>query len=259
MGDLHNPEAMRTLVAGCDAVIHAAGAVRGSRQSDFDKVNVDGTQALVQTLLATAPEARLLLVSSLAAREPQLSWYAQSKRAGEERIINSSLKNYTILRPPAVYGPGDQEMAPIFEWMSRGIAPVPGATDARLSLIHVDDLTTAAISVLLSDTATRQVFALSDSAPNGYNWHDLAAIAGEVYGRTVRLWQIPGWLLDGAAAANLRLARLTGNAPILTPAKLRELRHPDWVADNQLLFQRTGWRPEIDLRTGLQSLDKAAL
>lgn len=60
------------------------------------------------------------------------------------------------------------------------------------------------------------------------------------------------------AGVNLRLARITGRAPMLTPAKLRELRHPDRVVDNQTMAA-TGWIPKINLQQGLEALRNSAL
>ena len=91
---------------------------------------------------------RLLLLSSLAAREPELSWYAASKRGGEELLKTHTGLDWIVLRPPAVYGPGDKEMLPVFRAMSRGIAPVPGETTSRISLVHVNDLVMAVIALV---------------------------------------------------------------------------------------------------------------
>ena len=82
---------------------------------------------------------------------------------------------------------------------------------------------------------------------------------GSLWGRRVRIWRVPTWLLNLVARCNLRLARITGSAPMLTPAKLRELRHSDWVVDNQAIGEVTGWSPTIDLREGLAALRNSAL
>jgi nucleoside-diphosphate-sugar epimerase len=259
-GDLDDATALRELVAGTVAVVHAAGAVRGSCQADFDRINVTGTARLLAAVNSLSSRPRILLLSSLAAREPRLSWYAASKRAAEQHLVESSPDlDWTVLRPPAVYGPGDREMLPIFQWMARGVAFVPGSLSARLSLIHVTDLVSAIIACLHTGAARHHTLALHDGKPNGYDWPELAAAATATWGRPVRLWPVPAWLLDTVARLNLSLAGVTGTAPMLTPAKLRELRHPDWVADNREISQLTGWAPLISLQQGLGQLRKAAL
>jgi nucleoside-diphosphate-sugar epimerase len=258
-GDLHDTAALQQLVADTAAVIHAAGAVRGRSQADFDYINVGGCANILAAIDAHAASARLLLVSSLAASEPQLSWYSASKRAGEDLVRRQPDLDWVVLRPPAVYGPGDKEMLPVFQWMARGIAFVPGSATARTSLVHVTDLVAATIACLQSAACQRQVLSLCDGKAGGYNWHELAAAAGATWQRRVRLWQVPTWLLDTVAQVNVYTARITGAAPMLTPAKLRELRHNDWVVDNAAITAATGWKPTISLAQGLDQLRKAEL
>lgn len=259
-GDLHNLQALNELVRNCRAVVHLAGAVRGSSYQSFERPNVEGTANLCRALRAQDSSPRLLMFSSIVAREPQLSWYSRSKQAAETELLQSDAGlDWIILRPPAVYGPGDKEMVPIFQTMARGVAPVPGALESRISLIHVDDLVAASLSCLSQESISGKLFHLDDGRPGGYDWTEMAEIAARVYGRTVRPWQVPRLLLDSIAAINLGVARLTGRAPMLTPPKLRELRHPDWVADNAAITAASGWSPRIELLQGLQGLQKTAI
>ena len=147
----------------------------------------------------------------------------------------------------------------MFRAMARGIAPVPGDPNARLSLIHVSDLVAAVIACLQSDATRHRTLTLCDGKPDGYDWREMADLVGAVWGRKVRLWQVPRWLLDSLAWVNVRSAGLTGHPPMLTPPKLRELRHRDWVTDNELITASTGWEPAIGLRPGLEQLHKAEL
>ena len=246
-------------MADSDAVIHCAGAVRGSSQADFNQVNVAGTAALLSAITTLTHRPRLLLLSSLAAREPGLSWYAHSKRDSEKLLEQAPDLDWIIMRPPAVYGPGDEEMRPVFQWMGRGIAFVPGSAEARVSLIHVTDLVAAIMACLHSPGARHQTLTLCDGKPDGYNWHDMAGIASATWGRRVRLWRVPAWLLDTVAQLNIRVAGITGSAPMLTPPKLRELRHSHWVADNEAICGITQWIPTISLPEGLREIRNSAL
>lgn len=258
-GDLQNPIALEQLVSGSNAIIHGAGAVRGSSQAAFDQVNVAGTATLLAAINTQTHSPRLLLLSSLAAREPQLSWYAHSKRDGEILLEQTPGLDWVIVRPPAVYGPGDKEMLPIFQWMARGVAFVPGSTKARTSLIHVSDLVTAIIACLQTPTTRHRTLTLCDGKPEGYSWQEMADIAGATWARRVRLWRVPAWLLNTVAQMNIKVAGITGGAPMLTPPKLRELRHTDWVVNNEAITTSTGWAPSISLHEGLEELKKSAL
>lgn len=257
-GSLQDSASLERLLEGADAVIHLAGSVRGNSEAEFMAVNRTGTETLLAATEAVAPAARFLHVSSLAAREPQLSWYSLSKRAGEELVMATGL-DWVVLRPPAIYGPGDEEMRAIFAWMARGIALVPGAIESRTSLLHVDDLVRALETCLDPRVATGQVFELGDDKSGGYDWREMATIAGAVYGRDVRLWPVPAALLNTVAALSLGLGRLTGRPAMLTPPKLRELRFENWVTDNRAITEATGWMPRISLHDGLLALADAAL
>lgn len=252
-GSLSNQQSLNTLVTGCHAVVHCAGAVRGARQQDFDRVNVDGLRLLVKAMREHSPASRLLALSSLAASEPQLSFYATSKFRGEQLLLNEAgALSWTILRPPAVYGPGDKELLPLFKTTAKGILPVPGAIESRISIIHVDDLVSAIVAWLQSGQTPGEIYAVDDGQQGGYDWQEIADRVSTITGRRVRLLPIPGFILDAFAWTNRSLARLLGYAPMLTTEKLRELRHPDWVCGNEDFSQRFDWHPKLDLQQGLE-------
>jgi nucleoside-diphosphate-sugar epimerase len=233
-------------------VVHCAGAVRGATPEQFDRINVEGVRQLLLALESQDTPPRLLMLSSLAAREPQLSFYAASKYQGEQVLVNQARRvAWDVLRPPAVYGPGDREMLPLFRAMARGIAPVPGEPRARFSMLFVDDLAAAVLAWIASGQAGNGIFTLDDGREGGYDWRDVAAIVGQMCRRRVRLLRVPDWALDIPAWLTRRASRLFGYAPMLTPEKLRELRHTDWVCDHAALHAATGWQPRVQLEEGL--------
>src|SRR5947208_16694179 len=77
---------------------------------------------------------------------------------------------WTVLRPPAVYGPGDRALLPLFRLMGHGIAPLLGRNDARFSLLYVEDVAEAVIKWLVSESRERRGFELDDGHPRGYSW-----------------------------------------------------------------------------------------
>jgi nucleoside-diphosphate-sugar epimerase len=253
-GDLEDQGALEALTAGTEAVIHCAGTVRGARRPDFDRVNAEGAGRVARAAALLPRPPRFLLMSSLAARMPELSDYAGSKWRGECAVkAASDSMRWTVLRPPAVFGPGDRELRPLFRCIARGFAPVPACAPGRFSLIHVDDLATAVLHWLAADTGYGATFELDDGRPGGYDWDTVLTLAGHTLreGRPVRRVRIPTPLLGLAASANLGAARLLGYAPMLTPGKVREIMHPDWLGDSQAFVLATGWRPAIGLETGL--------
>jgi nucleoside-diphosphate-sugar epimerase len=254
VGDLHNRQALTALVEGTFAVIHCAGAVRGARQSDFDRVNVQGVTNLLTAISAAGADGprRLLSLSSLAAREPRLSFYATSKHRGEQVLRRQAGDlSWLALRPPAVYGPGDRELLPLFRLMARGVAPVPGDPAARFSLVYVDDVATLVLTWLQQEQPACGVFEFDDGTPGGYTWQDVSDAVTSLCRRPVRIVRVPASFLGVPAWINRTLARWFGYAPMLTPEKLRELRHPDWVCDNSAVQQELDWQPRYRLEQGL--------
>lgn len=252
-GALEDPGSLCHLVRDAVAVIHCAGAVRGAARADFEQANVAGLERLVEAAAQQPIPPRFLLISSLAARQPELSFYATSKRQGEEVLRQcAGPMSWTALRPPAVYGAGDRELAPLWRWMERGVAPVLGRTDGRFSLLHVDDLAEAVVCWLESGCDRQEILELHDGREGGYSWSEIIAMVARLQGRRVRGIPVPekpfGWL----AQLNLLIAQTLGYAPMLTPGKVRELRHSDWVCDNTQVSRAIGWRPSIALKEGLR-------
>ena len=257
-GTLEDLGSLRCLVRGADAVVHCAGAVRGATQEHFNQINVDGVERLVRAATEQHPLPRFLLMSSLAAREPDLSPYANSKYQGEAALAaQAGQMSWTVLRPSAVYGPGEKEMQPLLRWMARGIAFVLGSGDGRFSMLYVDDLVEAIQKWLLKDGLPKKAFELHDGQPGGYSWKDVIDAVGGLNAKRVQCLHIPVTGLKTAARLNLITARLLGYAPMFTPGKLRELRHPDWVCDNAAFMQETGWTPSVSLEEGLKRTLKA--
>ena len=252
-GALEDVDSLRRLVSGVDAVVHCAGAVRGATPDHFKRINVDGVARLVHAAAEQHPLPRFLFISSLAARQPDVSFYAASKQQGETVIAeNAGRMPWVGFRPPAVYGPGEKEMLPLLRWMKRGVAFVLGSGNARFSMLYVDDLAQAIRKWLLKNNWKRGVFELHDGHPNGYSWQDVINTVERLNAKRVRCLHVPAPALIGLAKFNLVAAHMLRYQPMLTPYKLQELLHPDWVCDNTALTRETGWTPKVSLEEGLR-------
>lgn len=227
-GDLADPAALARLCDGVDAVVHCAGVVKARSRAAFEAVNAGGARAVAD---ASGNAARVVLVSSLAARQRHLSPYAASKRAGEEAMAAVLGDRLTVARPPAIYGPGDRELLPVFK--AAASSPVLPVLDpaARVAMIHVEDAARQVAALAGGGSAGRTV-ALSDPRPDGYAWAELMRAAAEACGRAPRLVRVPGSLLRVIGITN-DFAALLGASPMLTSGKARELLHPDWAVAPQ--------------------------
>ncbi|MEI9964896.1 MAG: NAD-dependent epimerase/dehydratase family protein [Caulobacteraceae bacterium] len=230
-------------------VVHAAGLVKARSRHESFQVNAEGARRAAEA--AGAAGARLLLVSSLAARRPALSAYAASKAAGEAAAREATAADrLTIVRPPAVYGPGDRETLPVFQAAARlPVLPLPGPDSARLAMIHVADAA-AQIAALAAAPGAQAVVALPGRAAGRL---PLARDRGRRRpgGRTRR--SAPD---SGAGRPRGRIGALSaaagalgGAAPMFTPGKARELLHPDWSVAPE---ETSGALPpcRYDLETG---------
>jgi nucleoside-diphosphate-sugar epimerase len=253
-GELADHDALSILMKDAEAVVHCAGSIRGARRSDFDRVNEDGVRDIALAASRAPTCQRFLLLSSLAAREPHLSDYAGSKWRGERALeANAGQLRWDALRPPAVYGPGDREMLPLFQGMAHGLAPIPGNGRGRFSLIHVADLASAVVAWLKTGVGSGNIYELDDGHENGYDWDTVLGTAEHVLrdDAPIRRLPIPASCLRLVGGVNLAAARVFGYAPMLTPGKVRELTHPDWVCDGNAFAEATGWQPAIGFERGL--------
>jgi nucleoside-diphosphate-sugar epimerase len=257
LGDLDDLTSLEKLVTGADAVIHLAGLIKARNAADFFAANAGGTERLLSALNRVNPHAVFLHVSSLAAREPALSPYAASKRASEERVAAlAGTRPWAIIRPPAVYGPGDPATLPLFQAASFGFVPYPATSGARLSLIHVADLAIAitrlTLALMSDQPPSGKCIEIDDGHPGGYEWPQLIAALRSATGRPIRTYRLPRQVMSTIALANAGKARLTGRAEVLMPHKIAELYHHDWVANRATLPAELGWCADFNLTTGFE-------
>ena len=245
-GSLDDRESLAQLCAGADAVLHVAGVVNAPDAAGFETGNVTGTA----NMIAAATDAhvkRFVHVSSLAACHPALSMYGASKAKAEQLVAASAL-DWTIIRPPGVYGPGDTEMFDMFRIAARGWALLPPR--GRVSIIHVDDLARLLVQLLPGGAeVTGKIFEADDGCADGWTHEAFARAIGAAVGRRINVVHAPAFLLNIAGRAD-RFFR--GSKAKLTPDRARYLAHPDWTIDRQALPPAALWVPEIPTDTGLQ-------
>lgn len=243
-GALDRPDSLAELVDGAAAVIHVAGVVNAPNRAGFVAGNIDGTAAIAAAACAAGID-RFIHVSSLAAREPNLSDYGWSKAGAEAAIAGSGL-DWTMVRPPAIYGPGDTEMLELFRMATRGVMVLPPG--GRASLIHVGDLVRLLLMLAVEPGYWETTIEPDDGVPDGWEYRDLARALGTAVGRHVVPLSMPAVLLRAGAFAD---GLLRGKKAKLTPDRVRYLLHPDWVV--QAHPSESQWRPEIVTSAGLKA------
>lgn len=223
-GDLKTPGALDRLCKGAEVVIHVAGLIKATTLDGFNLVNRDGARAAA--LAAQVAGARFILVSSLAAREPQLSNYAASKRAGEDAVREVS-PSALIVRPPAIYGPGDTETLGLFQIAAQSpVLPVLSPM-TRIAMIHVQDA--AAKLVAFCRRPVSGLVEISDVRRDGYTWTEIMNGAAAVMGANPRLIRLPDGALRVAGTLADAWSKASNTPSVFGSGKVRELLHADWT------------------------------
>lgn len=243
-GTLSDGASLDRLIDGAEAVIHIAGLTNAPDPDDFHQANVIGTRNLLRAC-QDASVRRFVFVSSLSARKPELSRYGASKSEAE-RWVGASRLDWTIVRPPAVYGPRDRDMLELFRAARFHVVPVPPR--GRASIIHVDDLAECLLS-LGARTGSGEIVEPDDGHPNGYEHGELAKLIGRAVGKRVVAPHLPAPLLHLAAKAD---RALRGDKAKLTPDRAGYMAHSDWVCDPARALPVEVWKPRISGPEGLR-------
>ena len=250
-GGLSDVSALRALVKGADCVIHCGGAVAAPNAAAFQAINAQGTADLIN---AAEHEnvARFLYISSLAAREPDISPYAKSKQAGEESLKLSTIKAWDIIRPPAIYGPGDLQMLPLIKLLQKRIGILPGGRQAKVSVIYVDDLAAAVCRWLFSGATKQNIYEIDDGHENGYTWQELLGKAAKIMNVTPYYLAPPSLLMKIVGNVANVIGKLVGKTPFLTADKFREFSHLDWVRHEKRIEKEIGWVAQTEFEQGMK-------
>jgi dihydroflavonol-4-reductase len=263
VGSITDPATLRPAMQGVTHVIHCAGCTKASRNSEYYAINQNGTGNLVGAVNAQGPAVQqLVCISSLAASGPAtpdspareestpkpVSDYGRSKLAGESEVRNGCRTSFTILRPPAVYGPRDTGFFPMFEAVKKHLLPRPGKRQA-LSLVFVRDLAEAVVACLDNPQAARKTYFVSSKEIV------TSRAMAERIAQLMKVWTIPvplpsALLWPICLVQDLR-ARLTGRASLLNLQKFAELRAPGWVCDPARLEMEIGFKCGTALEAGL--------
>jgi uncharacterized protein YbjT (DUF2867 family) len=245
-GALDRPETLFKLCSGADAVVHVAGAINAPDRAGFEAVNVAGTAAMIDAA-RKAGVRRFLHISSLVAREPDLSDYGWSK-ARSERLVAASGLDWTIIRPPAIYGPGDRETFELFKMARRGLVALPPG--GRFSVIHVEDLCRLILASLDDCDSRAETYEPDDGREGGWQHRHFARTLGRIYGRRAMTLAMPRPVLRIASGLDRLFRR--GNAK-LTADRVGYFCHSDWVVAAERRPPARLWQPEVKTPTGLKA------
>jgi nucleoside-diphosphate-sugar epimerase len=242
-GSLEDVSALDDLTSGADAVVHLAGAIAEKSLAAYLRTNVAGTASVLDAAQKNSV-ARFVHVSSLVARQPDISHYAYSKKESERLLQGARTISTLAIRPCAVYGQGDLATLPLIRELMKARAIIPARVENRFSMIHVADL--ARILVEAAGSEQEGIVEVDDGA-GGYQWADLAKITQRHFATPRTMHFLPKILARTVAMASESVSTITGRPPVATRGSIDQLYAGDWVV------QKSGWplkRP-IGLEEGL--------
>ncbi|MEW6086796.1 MAG: NAD-dependent epimerase/dehydratase family protein [bacterium] len=246
-------------------IIHCAGVLKGRNREDFFSVNAEGTRNLIETCAVFKDKIkRFVYISSLAASGPgtiqnprkeadipnAISFYGQSKLAGEEELKKFSREiPITIIRPTAVYGPGDRGIYTYFKLINSGIMPFVGNMEMEISVIFVEDLVKAVLFIMESKEAEGETFFISDGTV--YKLKEILTEIKKALNKKTIPFFIPDFLLYFIAFISEFTTELFGKATFLNRQKFLEISQKGWVCSIDKL-KKLGFTPEYELKTGVK-------
>lgn len=262
-GDVHDIEALKTGISQSDVVFHLAGVVSAPDIDAFNAANVDGTENVLR-IAQKAGVKKIIILSSLAAVGPSfgrpvtendpmmpISMYGQSKKNMEElvnRIADPSV-SITILRPPAVYGPREEQIYQIFKSAQWRFFPIIGdGKNNQLSLVHVRDV---AHGILLAANRTEAgVETYFISSEELYTWESIRTVISTKMKHKTFTLKIPPKLVKQAAGVIEGASSVFGHYPVINRDKAEELVM-EWTCSVDKARNELNFRQQVGLDEGI--------
>jgi nucleoside-diphosphate-sugar epimerase len=179
-----------------------------------------------------------------------LTYYGKSKLAAERLLALYPAVPSVILRPVSVYGPRDRDVLTLLKSIRRGLAPVIGSLDRRLTFVYVTDLVQALLLAAEAPQAVGQTYFVTDGQV--YTWREFKAASEKVLGRHALSLPIPPAVVYALAALSDAWSRLTGKTTIFNLNKAKEIVEQNWGCSSEKLQRDLGYHPQYPLERGLQ-------
>lgn len=262
-GGLHSLTALMDAIEPDDVIFHIAGVVKAPSQKEFDYANVEATENLLR-IAEKKGVKKMVILSSLAAAGPSsgsplteqnlmnpVSRYGESKKRMEQMIHRLAPEDMsiTILRPPAVYGPREDQIFMLFKMMKFGVAPIVGdGNHPELSIMYVQDVVQALLKAAKqSETGVHTYFI---SGPEIANWNKIRDIVSTVLGRKNISVKLNPDLVKKIAGAVETTASLFGTYPVINREKANEMIL-EWTCSYEKAARELNYEPQYSLSEGL--------
>jgi len=172
--DVRDQASVAAAVAGVDAVVNAVSAYIEKPGVTFESVHERGARTVAEEAVS-AGVARLVLVSGIGADPESGSRYIRARGRGE-LLVRQAFPSATIVRPSAMFGPGDAlfgTLADIVRLLP--VVPLIGGGRTRLQPVYVDDVAEAIVRMLADRGTAGQTYELA--GPGVYTLRELISFA----------------------------------------------------------------------------------
>jgi len=206
-GEVYDETAVAQAMVDIDYVFHVAAAFREAKstEKDYWNVHVKSTQLLCEEALKQPDFKRLIHVSTMGVHghikcppgdetspfEPGDD-YQRTKVKAEIWLADFGPKNnlpYTIIRPCAIYGPGERRLLKLYKMATKSYFPILGKGKCWYHLVHVEDLVGGMLLAAVEEKALGEAFAIGSSEP--IRLEDMATLIAKTYGNTLRVLRLP--------------------------------------------------------------------
>lgn len=265
-GDITDPAFADQITRGMTHVCHLAAAWReaSAPAEHFEKVNVEGTQALARAAAANGV-AVFVYCSTIgvhlrSSREPiredsafdVTNAYESSKLRTEQALrefARQSPMRIAILRPADAYGPGDLRLLKLFRSVQQGRFPLIGRGLGRRHMLFIDDLVSAFLAACEADFTSGEVFIIA--GPETITLLELLNRLSRLTGSHRFGRRVPAWLMKVSVAVVEDACRALGRRPPLHRRTL-DFYSTDAVFDTAKAQATLHWTPQVNLADGLQ-------
>lgn len=264
VGDMHNLTVLEEGMKGVDVVFHLAGLVKAPEYSEFHRVNVEATENVIRMAKKSGVK-KIVILSSLAAAGPSngtpltenaqhepVSMYGKSKKKMEEMIhtLADEKTSITIIRPPVVFGPREDQIYSLFKIASKGFFPIVGkkGEETHISLVYVSDLVDGIILAAKNQKKGVETYYISNDEIN--TWDEVRRSTSRVFDKKLRPIYIKPAYAKKVAGAIEQVSSFFGYYPVINREKANEMIL-EWTCSVEKAKKDLDYRQRISLNEGI--------
>jgi len=263
--DLAQPDFTVPALEELDYVFHCAGLTKAKSRSGYFQVNATACSNLYEqcqksgsrikgivhlsSLAATGPSPQGSLVDEITPCKP-VTFYGQSKLAGEEIAIQYSQSlPLSVIRPPVVYGPREENFFTFIKLIQKGWELQIGRAGKELSLIYVSDLVEAMLTA--SDPSKQKGRSYFVTDGHVYVWEQIAKECARIMNVQVKTLRVPEALLVPVALFFEAWSSFSSKPALFDRQRMIDIRQSSWSASPENFFKKFDFEPQYELSAGL--------